>query len=261
MADRILIVDDEESIRGILSDVFHDEGYEAVDAESAEAALALLTAARFDLLFVDKNLPGMSGVDLIRRVRVNDEETSIVMMTGYASEESIIETIALGIDSYIEKPFPSIVELPALAKAILEAKRRLKPPAPRAVRVLVSISGSIDRARIMHAITAPLRGKKSVPVELHFSDTHAEALDDAAEKRVDVIIVDGNAWREKTPEAVRELKEAWPSGRCVVISAGNLSTAALRTLVELDVIAVIDWTDPRWAEKLQDAVRKRRPAA
>src|SRR5580658_826355 len=117
----MLIVDDEETICGFLRDFFGAR-YEVETAPSAESALPLLSLGSFDIVLVDKNLPGMSGVDLIRQVRERDEDISIMMMTGYASAESIVDTLNMGIDAYVEKPFGSLSELSQLVDAILRRK-------------------------------------------------------------------------------------------------------------------------------------------
>src|SRR3712207_2119015 len=105
---RALIVDDEPTVASALSLAAGDAAWEVETAHSAEEALRLLTTRKFDAILVDKNLPGMTGVELIRRARELHRAAAIVMMTGYASPESASETLNLGVDAYIEKPFDDI---------------------------------------------------------------------------------------------------------------------------------------------------------
>ena len=116
----LLLVDDEPSVRAALELALEDEPWRIESVSSAEEALGLLATRRFDLLLTDKNLPGMTGVDLIRKVRQDNLDMACVMITGYASVESAAETMKLGVDAYVEKPFDSIYEV----------VRRLREEAP-----------------------------------------------------------------------------------------------------------------------------------
>ncbi|MHB8876352.1 MAG: response regulator [Myxococcaceae bacterium] len=108
---RVLIVDDERSVRTAL-ELAMPPGLEAQAVESAEAALALLRLSRFDLLVVDKNLPGMSGLDLLRRVKEEYPRPPWAMLiTGYASAQTALESVELQVYGYLEKPFRDIFEV------------------------------------------------------------------------------------------------------------------------------------------------------
>ena len=170
MKARILIVDDEDSIREMLETLFEAKGASCKTAPSAEDALRILVKESFDILLVDKNLPGMSGVELIRQLREADDEVAIMMMTGYASADSIIETLNLGIDAYVEKPFSSIQDLLDSVEAILQGRKKLRAvpsaaeqsaekAAPASVlSTLVAVSSPEDR----RVISAALHGSRSI---------------------------------------------------------------------------------------------------
>ncbi|MBN2494073.1 MAG: response regulator [Deltaproteobacteria bacterium] len=104
----ILVVDDEEVIRLVFETMFDRSAYQAGYAESGEKALDMIQDGRFALLIVDKNLPGISGLDVIRRAREQNPDTESIVMTGFASYESAVEALRLGAFDYLEKPFSDL---------------------------------------------------------------------------------------------------------------------------------------------------------
>lgn len=104
-APRVLVVDDERSMREMLNIVLKREGYEVVLAESGEAAVAALERAPFDLLISDIKMPDMSGVDVLRAAKRIDPDILGIMITAFASTESAIEAMRLGACDYLSKPF------------------------------------------------------------------------------------------------------------------------------------------------------------
>ncbi len=102
---RILVVDDEESIRDLLTRVLSNAGHRVTVAETGAAALAALAKARFDLVVLDKNLPDMGGLDVLRLVRSEYPGTFAIMITAYPSPGSEAAARALGVHSFIVKPF------------------------------------------------------------------------------------------------------------------------------------------------------------
>lgn len=256
MKARMLIVDDEDSIREMLETLFEAKGASCKGAGSAEDALRILVKESFDVLLVDKNLPGMSGVELIRQVREADDDVAIVMMTGYASADSIIETLNLGIDAYVEKPFSSIQDLLAMIEAILQGRKKLRAVPPTAAKpesilaTVVAVSGPEDR-RVLSAVLDSKR------LALTFADFEGELLEIAAKKTPELAVVDADAWRDGVPDLVRRISDASPLTAVIVLSSGTLSTAVLRKLIDLGVYALFEWkTDPAWEAKLRDAAAR-----
>jgi len=99
---RILVVDDESAILKFFRLALPEHDVHAVT--DAEQALRALEVGRFELLFVDKNLPGMDGIDLLRRARHAGQPFEAVVMSGYASLDSAIEAVDLGVFRYLQKP-------------------------------------------------------------------------------------------------------------------------------------------------------------
>jgi two-component system response regulator PilR (NtrC family) len=103
--DRILVVDDEETIREVLSQGLSRFGYRVAVAESAEAALGIFKPGFFDVVITDIKMPKMDGLDLIRIIRKKDPGVTFFVITGYPSLDSAIQTLSQGVYDYIIKPF------------------------------------------------------------------------------------------------------------------------------------------------------------
>ena len=120
MAHKILIVEDEPEIRELLAFTLSREGYDVLEAETAEAALVKMDSRMPDLAVVDWMLPGMDGVELARRIRRDEvgSDLPIIMLTARGDEPDKLKSFASGVDDYITKPF-SPRELLARVKALL----------------------------------------------------------------------------------------------------------------------------------------------
>jgi DNA-binding NtrC family response regulator len=102
---RLLVVDDEQSIRKLCMTIGSSLGYSCAEAESAEAALARVEQEAPDLILTDLKLPTQSGVELLRQAKSLFPRTEIAIMTGHGSIESAVDAMKLGAYDYIEKPF------------------------------------------------------------------------------------------------------------------------------------------------------------
>jgi two-component system response regulator PilR (NtrC family) len=102
---RILVVDDERSMRELLAIVLRREGYEVQLAENGRTAIALLERDPVDLLISDIKMPDMSGVDLLRAAKKIDPHVLAIMITAFASTETAVEAMRLGACDYLSKPF------------------------------------------------------------------------------------------------------------------------------------------------------------
>jgi two-component system response regulator AtoC len=105
MKIRLLIVDDEQSIRRLCMTIGHSLGFSCTEAESAETALASLDTDTPDIVLTDLKLPNLSGVGLLRQTRAILPRTEVAIMTGHGSIESAVDAMKLGAYDYIEKPF------------------------------------------------------------------------------------------------------------------------------------------------------------
>jgi two-component system response regulator PilR (NtrC family) len=103
-APRILVVDDERSMRELLAIVLRREGYEVVLAENGRMAIETLEREPIDLLISDIKMPDMSGVDVLRAAKRIDQDTLGIMITAFASTETAVEAMRLGACDYLSKP-------------------------------------------------------------------------------------------------------------------------------------------------------------
>jgi two-component system response regulator PilR (NtrC family) len=104
-APRILVVDDERSMRELLAIVLRREGYEVLLAESGKAAIAALEREPIDLLISDIKMPDLSGVEVLRAAKRIDQDILGIMITAFASTETAVEAMRLGACDYLSKPF------------------------------------------------------------------------------------------------------------------------------------------------------------
>jgi two-component system response regulator AtoC len=102
---RLLVVDDEQSIRRLCVTIGNSLGFVCTDAESAEAALEGLENVAPDLILTDLKLPKLTGVELLRQIKNLLPRTEVAIMTGHGSIESAVDAMKLGAYDYIEKPF------------------------------------------------------------------------------------------------------------------------------------------------------------
>ncbi|HEY2747284.1 MAG TPA: response regulator [Polyangia bacterium] len=119
---RLLVVDDEVSVRMVLREFFADEGIAVATVESAEEALAALDRERFDLVLVDKNLPAASGLELLARLRDRPAIQSL-LITGFPSVETVAEALAHGAADYLAKPF-DMEHVQSRVRALLDRSAR-----------------------------------------------------------------------------------------------------------------------------------------
>jgi two-component system KDP operon response regulator KdpE len=114
---RILVVDDEPQIRRIMRATLVSEGYEVSDARSGDEALELFHADKYDLVLLDMNMPGISGVETCRAIRFNSD-VAVIMLTVRDQQQDKVEALDAGADDYVTKPF-STPELLARIRAAL----------------------------------------------------------------------------------------------------------------------------------------------
>ncbi|MFI5363618.1 MAG: response regulator, partial [Elusimicrobiota bacterium] len=121
---RILVIDDEQGLRDMLAYGLTEQDYEVVTAENGSLALEMVRNESFDLALCDIMMPGMSGIDVLRELKILRPAMEVVMATGYATIETAVESMKLGAYDYIPKPY----ELDHLCQTLSRAleKRRLK---------------------------------------------------------------------------------------------------------------------------------------
>lgn len=102
---RVLVVDDEENIREVLSNYLESMNYDVQTAEDGQDALNKYQKGEFDLIISDLLMPNVDGLELLKRVRDMDKDVIFLMITGYPSIETAVDAIKKGAYDYITKPF------------------------------------------------------------------------------------------------------------------------------------------------------------
>ena len=122
MATRVLVVEDDVAIRDMLCFSLRHSGFECDAVSDAESGLALLAQQRQDIILLDWMLPGVDGIEFIRRLRSNEyfAEIPVIMLTAKGESEDMVKGLSVGADDYVNKPF-SPPELMARIKAVLRS--------------------------------------------------------------------------------------------------------------------------------------------
>ncbi|CAG0980172.1 Photosynthetic apparatus regulatory protein RegA [Myxococcaceae bacterium] len=152
----VLIVDDDERFRSRLALAFRELGYEVREAESAEKALEISRLDSPEYAVVDLRMPGMGGLEAVRRLKQIDSATNVVVLTGYGSIATALEAVRLGATHYLTKPVEIEQLLAAFERSSLSPLEDL--PTPDTVpslaraewehinRVLTECGGNISQA-------------------------------------------------------------------------------------------------------------------
>ena len=150
---RILVVDDEPSMRDMLRIVLRRDGYDVVVAQNGREAIAILERERVDLLLSDIRMADMTGVDVLRAAKEVNREIVAFMMTAFASTETAVEAMRLGAVDYLTKPF-SMDELRLKVRQYVEASRLKQENVllKRALNTSHAFSNIIGRSEPMLAV-------------------------------------------------------------------------------------------------------------
>ncbi|PKM43320.1 MAG: phosphate regulon transcriptional regulatory protein PhoB [Gammaproteobacteria bacterium HGW-Gammaproteobacteria-1] len=209
-ANSILIVEDEPAIREMVVMALERAGFEMLQAASAEEAERVLANGLPALILLDWMLPGMSGIELARRLRRDDytRDIPIIMLTARSEEDDRIRGLEVGADDYIAKPF-STRELQARIKAVL---RRSLPHDEEGVLAVESLK--VDTSS--HRVTAGEQAVDMGPTEfrlLHFFMSHPERVYSRSQL-LDMVWGRGAYVEERTVDVhIRRLRKALePSG-------------------------------------------------
>jgi DNA-binding response OmpR family regulator len=223
---KVLVVEDELSIRSFVSLSLKKNGYEVREAETGEKALDYFVNEPFDIVLLDLMLPGMDGFEVCQEIRKVNGTVGIIMLTARTQEQDKVEGLVLGADDYIFKPF-SLVELEARMFSLL---RRMYVNEPGSGNMSSNIiSGPFQLDQLNKKIIRSGKELKVTPTEfslLHFLISHGnrvfsrdELLDEIwGENYVgDLKVVDVNIRRirqkiEADPSSPQYLCTEWGRG-------------------------------------------------
>ncbi|MCU1238128.1 MAG: hypothetical protein JWP63_6095 [Candidatus Solibacter sp.] len=140
---KLLIVDDEPALRRALRTSLTASGFDVAEARNGDEALSMLSTAAFDVVLLDINMPGRTGIDVCRKIRATSKRTGIIMVTVRDSEEDKVQALEAGADDFITKPY-LLREMVARLHAVL---RRLSTQQDAANDILRAGTLELDPVR------------------------------------------------------------------------------------------------------------------
>jgi DNA-binding response OmpR family regulator len=247
VGDRVLIVDDEPAISRMVKRVVQIEGRRIDTATSAEEALPKVDDDTYDLYILDKNLPGMNGIDLAARVRAVDRAAAILILTGFASREGALDALHVGVDGYVEKP----VKREALLQrvdAALEAARNRRNLSDRLRTARAAARSALDQLDRPADTMATLLAHPDASVATQLAGHLGGAVDivndvEALQARLagvppDLLVVDTALADDLTP-ILRAARERHPQV-AVVVTGPTPSLQQVQALIFSGVRAVVE---------------------
>jgi CheY-like chemotaxis protein len=252
----VLVVDDEAVVLTVLREALRRGGYRVTTAASAEEAIDLMRRRRFDLVLTDKNLPGASGLEVLRVARTLDPPPAVVLITGYSSYDSAVEALDIGAQDYIEKPIRDLENLRfrirrALSRRDEQLSRGQSRSNGKAARVLlVEVEGS--RRELM----ADFLGRTYQVTAVADGD---EALRLLQGERYDVVLADRNLPGMSGLRVIEQAQRLLPHCASVLYTAyPSYETVKEAFELGVDAFSVRPSEDLKsLAEKVAGALRSR----
>ncbi|MCK4351118.1 MAG: sigma-54-dependent Fis family transcriptional regulator, partial [Candidatus Krumholzibacteria bacterium] len=122
MPRKILIIDDEKAIRWSLGEAFKNEGYEIEEAENGKKGIKLFQKDPADLVLLDLKLPDTDGISVLKKLKAEEENVQVIMMTAYGEVETAVEALKGGAYDFLLKPF-QLEKIKVAVKNALETSR------------------------------------------------------------------------------------------------------------------------------------------
>ena len=149
MNNKILVIDDDEVFGESVREIFQCSGYEIETAHSGQEGLRKARIEKFDLMIVDMKMPDITGLELIKKIKEEQPETMMIMITGYATVETATEALKTGAFDYITKPFnpeaissASLTKPPVAARISLSSTSEAYPASSATLRNCCAVSSS-----------------------------------------------------------------------------------------------------------------------
>jgi DNA-binding NtrC family response regulator len=185
---RILIVDDELSVRSSLGEWFQEDGFQVETAEDGEAALRAMDRGPYDIILLDLKMPGMDGIAVQKRVREIDPEVTVIILTAYASVQTAVEALKLGAFDYVTKPvdpdeLSNLVRNALRTRALAEENVRLKEKVSELTQAAPILAVSPGMEHVLELIgtvaetdsSVVIRGESGTGKELVARAIHAQS--------------------------------------------------------------------------------------
>ncbi len=248
--ERLLIVDDDPNFRsGFERALSRLTGWTIESVDTSRAAIDRWRRNDFDVLLIDKNLKGESGVDLVDEIRKSDPFVAIVMITGYGSIENAKEMLHLGVDRYVEKPVEDFNELVRALRILIEKSRHRRASADGGVIPSNSLPAPrmIDpEAEYSVMIVSPLSSEREwiarqfdPAFRLRQASSSAEAMGIIEKSPQDIVVVDTAVRQPDVFDFVQQINET-VVGTDIVVISHILSMEEIKRFIDLDVAALME---------------------
>jgi two-component system response regulator HydG len=161
---RVLVVDDDPGVRESMSRMLSQAGYTVRAADSGEAAFELAREGAFDVILSDMRMPGLSGIDVLRKLREARVDSAFIIMTGFGTVDTAVEAMKLGAVDFVQKPFfrdellmrvRSGAERRQLARQVELLQRQIQPDA--------SLEGLVGESAVMEKVRDLIRRAAAAP--------------------------------------------------------------------------------------------------
>ena len=216
---RVLIVDDEKIVRDFFKRLLAFLGVDAFDADSGACAVEMVGKEKFDLIFIDVRMPGLNGLDTYRQIRKIDPKVTVVMMTGYAVEEVLLEAKKEGAACHIHKPF-DISEI----KDIITKNSAERTGTP--LKILV-----IDDEEVVLDFFSKFLGSKNLQFK-STTDSH-EALELVKKEKFDLIFLDLVLKDSNGTKIYQDIKNLYPQANIVLMTGYSQRFAELKGKMDI----------------------------
>ncbi len=159
MSLRVLVVDDESTIRSVISQVLNEDGYRVTEAASGEEAPAAFRKEPFPIVLTDIVMRKMSGLELLREIKLLDAETLVIVMTSQASLETATTALRAGAHDYLTKPFEDIAHISAVTRKavekleLLREKREMVDRLKRSAEELETLNSQLKEMAVRDGLT------------------------------------------------------------------------------------------------------------
>ena len=187
----LLVVDDEETLRSVVSQVLSADGFEVDEAASGEEALESFRSKSHSLIITDIRMGGMSGIDLLTAIKQHNPDTQVVIMTSHASLDTALTALRAGAYDYLIKPFESLDLISAVAGRAAE-KARLVAQNRELVEQLKRANEELQEANVILKEMAIRDGLTSLHNHRYFQEAFAQELSRSKryQKSCSVIFID-----------------------------------------------------------------------
>ncbi|MET3120736.1 DNA-binding NarL/FixJ family response regulator [Oxalobacteraceae bacterium GrIS 2.11] len=252
---KILIVDDNESIRGLLGVLFRHERYEVVgELSSGDNLITTVKRLQPDIVCLDQEMPGKDGLTLLKELKEIDPKAAVLMITGTKDPEFQLQAVSAGVAGFLRKPFSQIQVLKEI-KQVDHARRLLlnQPTTPPAETTANSINMVIaDDSSIMRDLLSMIMKSMGINIVGEAMDGQ-EAVTMADQHKPQAMCLDLDMPNLAGMEALEKIKSDHPDIKIIIIS-GHADREKVKRAIELGACGFI--IKPFEAQQVVQTVRK-----